>query len=204
MFYRWTRDLHLYVGLFVSPFVLLFAVSVIFLNHAKVTTDRWTLISIHHNLQIPAGIESARGRDAVVRAQTIQRQLRVAGEIGFTRFREQTGQFVFPVSRPGLEALVTVDLGARSATVSQRPTRLWEASAYLHKMPGPHNVAIRGNWFWTRAWHGIADTTVGLLLFISVSGIYLWYAIKAERTVGLALLGAGAASFFGVIYALAR
>ena len=35
MLYRWIRDLHLYLGLFVSPFVLLFAVSVFYLNHGK-------------------------------------------------------------------------------------------------------------------------------------------------------------------------
>jgi uncharacterized iron-regulated membrane protein len=29
--YRWTRDLHLCLGLFVSPFVIAFAVSVFFL-----------------------------------------------------------------------------------------------------------------------------------------------------------------------------
>ena len=33
-FYLITRDLHLYLGLFISPFVLLFAISVIFLVHS--------------------------------------------------------------------------------------------------------------------------------------------------------------------------
>ena len=32
-FYLVTRDLHLYVGLFLSPFVLVFAVSVFYLVH---------------------------------------------------------------------------------------------------------------------------------------------------------------------------
>ena len=32
-FYQWTRQLHLYLGLFICPFILLFAVSTIFLNH---------------------------------------------------------------------------------------------------------------------------------------------------------------------------
>ena len=32
-FYLTTRDLHLYVGLFVSPFVLVFSVSVFYLVH---------------------------------------------------------------------------------------------------------------------------------------------------------------------------
>ena len=35
MVYRWIRDLHLYFGLFISPFILLFAGSVFYLNHGK-------------------------------------------------------------------------------------------------------------------------------------------------------------------------
>jgi SAM-dependent methyltransferase len=72
----------------------------------------------------------------------------------------------------------------------------------LHKMPGPHNVAIRGNWFATRVWRWFADATIYLTLFISMSGIYLWYVLKAERKIGLTLLTAGALSFFGLIYAV--
>jgi hypothetical protein len=33
-FYRTTRDLHLYLGLFVSPILLVYAISVVLLNHA--------------------------------------------------------------------------------------------------------------------------------------------------------------------------
>lgn len=204
MLYRWTRDLHLYFGLFVSPFVLLFAGTVLFLNHAKVATDRWDSAAAFENLRIPEGVEAARGPDAVTRAKAMLAQLDANGEIGFTRYVKATNHFVFPVSRPGLELLVDVDLNARSATVSRRATSFWESLAYLHKMPGPHNVAIRGNWTGTRVWRWVADATVYLLLFISISGIYLWWAIKAERKIGLSLLTAGAATFFGLLYAIVR
>ena len=204
MFYRWTRDLHLYFGLFISPFVLLFAASVLFLNHAKVATDRFTYVDTVEDLTIPDGLETARGPEAVARAQAILRQVGLAGEIGFTRYVSQERHFVFPVSRPGLETTVEVDLATRSATVSGRVTSLWEATAYLHKMPGPHNANIRGNWFWIRAWRWFADATVYLVLFISVSGIYLWYTIKAERSIGVSLLAAGTVSFLGLIYVVVR
>ena len=69
-------------------------------------------------------------------------------------------------------------------------------------MPGPHNVAIRGNWIGISLWRGVADATIYLLLFISLSGIYLWWAIKAERRTGLMLLAAGAVTFFGLIFAI--
>ena len=203
MFYRWTRDLHLYFGLFISPFLLLFAASVFFLNHAKIDPDRWSTVDIH-KVEIPADIERAQGREAIARAQVILRQIGATGEIGFTRLVRQTRHFVFPVSKPGLETNVDVDLQAGTAKVSRRPTSVWEGMAYLHKMPGPHNGAIRGNWVGTNAWRWFADATIYLTLFITMTGIYLWWVLKAERTIGLALLAAGAFTFFGLIYAVVR
>ena len=204
MLYRWTRDLHLYFGLFVSPFVLIFAASVLFLNHMKVATDRWESVATVDNLHVPDGIETAKGPEAVARAKALMAQLAVSGEVGFTRYIQAARRFSFPVSRPGLETLVDVDLQARTATVSRRPTGVWEASAYLHKMPGPHNIAIRGNWIGTRIWRWFADATIYLLLFISISGIYLWWAIQAERIAGVVLLVAGAATISGLIYVIVR
>lgn len=204
MFYRWTRDLHLYFGLFISPFILLFAVSVFFLNHAKVATDTATSVETFHDLAIPDGLEGAQGSEAITRAQAILSQVGLTGEIGFTRFVRQTRHFVFPVSKPGLEATVDVDLDARVASISRRTTGFLESLAYLHKMPGPHNVAIRGNWLGTRLWRFFADGTIALIMFISVSGVYLWYVLKAERRIGLALLTAGTISFFGLIYVVLR
>jgi hypothetical protein len=53
-----------------------------------------------------------------------------------------------------------------------------------------------------KVWRGFADATVYLTLFISISGIYLWYMLRAERKVGLLLLLAGTLTFFGIAYAV--
>jgi hypothetical protein len=202
VFYRWTRDLHLYAGLFISPFLLLFAVSVFFLNHAKVTPNRWTRVELRENIQVPADIDRLQGRDAVAAGQQVLRQIGIDGEIGFTRFVRQTQHFVFPVSTPRLEANVDVDINARTATVSSRPTTFLESLAYLHKMPGPHNVAIRGNWQPTRAWRGFADATIYLVLFITLSGVYLWWSLRAERRVGVVMLSTGFITLVGLAFVL--
>ena len=203
MVYRWIRDLHLYFGLFISPFVLVFAASVFYLNHGKLIPGR-SSIETFRGLEIPDGFDRVKGREAVDRAQTILPQIGVSGEIGFLRYAAADRHLIFPVSRAGVEATVDVDLGLRSATVKWRRMSLWESLAYLHKMPGPHNVAIRGNWIGTRVWRWFADGTIYLLLFISISGVYLWWAIKAERGTGAVMLTAGAATFAGLIYAIVR
>ena len=204
MLYRWLRDLHLYFGLFISPFILLFSASVLYLNHGKLLPGAPPPVETFQDLTIPDGLDRLKGREAVDRATAILPQVRVAGEIGFLRYVPKDRHLIFPVTRAGSEATVDVDLDARTATVKRRSMRLWESIAYLHKMPGPHNVAIRGNWVGTQLWRVLADTTIYLLLFISLSGVYLWWAIKAERRIGFALLATGMATFFGLVYAVLR
>lgn len=202
MFYRWIRDLHLYFGLFVSPFVLLFAASVFYLNHGKLALGLDPSAEVYRDLNIPDGFDRLKGRQAVEQARAILPQVDVSGEIGFIRYVQATRHLSFPVSKAGSEATVDVDLGARTATVKRRSMNLWESVSYLHKMPGPHNVAIRGNWIGIKVWRIFADATIYLLLFISVSGVYLWWAIKAERRIGFALLGGGAVTIGGLIFAI--
>ena len=202
MLYRWLRDLHLYFGLFISPFILLFAASVFYLNHGKLNPGAVVQADTYRNLTIPEGLDRLKGSEAVARAKAILPQVSVAGEIGFLRYVPRDRHLIFPVSKAGSETTVDVDLDARTATVRRRSMNLWESLSYLHKMPGPHNVAIRGNWVGTRAWGVLADLTIYLLLFISLSGVYLWFAIRAERRVGLSLLTAGAITFLGLIFAI--
>jgi len=201
--YRWLRDLHLYFGLFISPFVLLFAASVFYLNHGKLVPGAEAPVT-YRDVNVPDGFDRIKGREAVERAKAILPQVDVAGEIGFLRYVPKDRHLIFPVSKAGSEATVDVDLDARTATVTRRSMGLWESLSYLHKMPGPHNVALRGNWIGTDIWRVLTDATIYLLLFISLSGVYLWWAIKAERRIGLALLATGAFTFFGLIYAVVR
>lgn len=204
MLYRWLRDLHLYFGLFISPFILLFAVSVFYLNHGKLIPGAEPDRETYRGLTIPDGFDRLKGREAVDRATAILPQVGVAGEIGFLRYVSSTRHLIFPVSKAGSEATIDVDLDARTAIVRRRHMNLWESLSYLHKIPGPHNVAIRGNWIGTAVWRIFADATIYLLLFISVTGVYLWWAIKAERRIGFVLLAGGAATFAGLVYGIIR
>jgi hypothetical protein len=184
--------------------VLLFAVSVFYLNHGKLGPGTPPPSEAFHNLKIPDGLDRLKGREAVALATRILPQVGVTGEIGFLRYVARDRHLIFPVSTAGLESTVDVDLDGRSALVTRRQMKLWESLAYLHKMPGPHNVAIRGNWIGIRVWRWLADATIYLLLFISMSGIYLWWTIKAERRTGLALTAAGVGTLFGLVYAIIR
>jgi hypothetical protein len=85
-FYIWTRDIHLHLGLFVSPFLVVFAVSVFFVNHVhpSPTVSAATTAKVQ-DLRVPAGIEEAEDMERVQLARQILSQIGVTGEINFIR-----------------------------------------------------------------------------------------------------------------------
>jgi hypothetical protein len=205
-FYRRIRDLHLYLGLFISPFVLVFAISVFFLVHSwlpKISPDT-SNTRVISALPLPEDLPTLSGRPLIDALKPTLEKAGVHGEVGFVRHLVKEEKLIIPVTIPGRETTVNISIASREATIVTRETGLAEALVTLHKSPGQHGPNIRMNWFFMKAWRWMADATVYLILFISVSGIYLWYVLRAERKVGFILLFAGTLTFFGMAYALSH
>ncbi len=202
-FYFFTRDLHLYIGLFLSPFVLLFAASVILLNHPGIPLEKSIESKTDQvRLDLPPGLDRLQGMERVDRARQLLRQAGVSGEIGFVHYSAEEGTITIPVSKPGYEAAVSVKIDTGLASIKQRKTGFWNSIIYLHKMPGPHLANIRGNSPAVRIWAWLADGTAWLLIFLSVSGVYLWAVLRSERKAGVLLFVGGAISLLGALYAI--
>lgn len=204
--YRLTRDLHLYLGLFISPFVLVFSISVFFFVHSWI--PKFAPETVHTRvvpaLTLPADVLKLSGRPLIEALKPLLAKMNVPGEIGFVRHLVKEQQLIIPVSIPGRATTVSINLPRREATIVTRETGLADALMTLHISPGQHGPDIRMNWFYMRVWRWFADATVYLTLFLTVSGIYLWYMLRAERRVGLILLCAGSLTFFGLAYALSH
>ena len=205
-FYLVTRDTHLYAGLFVSPCVVLFALSVFVLVHPPGPALPAPASSPYRSvpdLQFSPGVENLSGRVRVDAVRSLLDQAGVHGEIGPIRYLPKEHRLSIPVSVPGRESTFSLNLDTRIATISDRETGIWDALILLHKLPGPHLADIRMNWLPMQVWRWLADGTVYLVLLISASGIYLWTVLRSERRVGIALLIAGGLTFFGMVYAIA-
>ena len=205
-FYRLVRDLHLYLGLFSSPFVLVFAISVFFLVHTWLPkfAAETSITRVVSGLPLPGDLQTLSGRPLIDALKPALEKADVHGEVGFLQHMVKEEKLIIPVTVPGRQTIVTISIPSRGATIVTRETGLADAMATLHRSPGEHAPAIRMNWFYMKAWRWLADTTAYLILFISVSGIYLWYVLRAERRVGLILLFAGALSFFVMAYVVSH
>lgn len=205
--YLITRDLHLYFGLFISPFILVFSASVFYLVHGmprQITPATGDASRAVSGLNIPAGAAQLQGRARVDALRPVIEQLGVTGEVDFIRHVASEHRFVIPARVPGRETTISLDYQGGTAIVTSRSQPFGEVLVYLHKMPGPHNADIRGNSLFMSAWRVLVDLTVYLFLFITLSGIYLWAVLRAERRIGLTLIAAGTCSFFGLVYLIVR
>jgi hypothetical protein len=198
--YDWTRDLHLYLGLFLSPMLLIFALSTLLLNHPSRPASGAASPPADRRTGLPVEITGEAG--SLDQARQILARLKVTGEIDYVRHLAREQRLVIPVMKPGESIRVEVDLRNHTATIEHRNTGLGAALIYLHKMPGPHNAKYRGSWVYMAWWKMLADVTVWGLLFLTVSGLYLWWLLKAERRIGWVLLAAGMVSLALLVAAL--
>ncbi len=203
--HTWIRGVHLYLGLFLSPFALVYSVSVFFLVHSWLPgkPDSPPEIRVVSGLPLPRNLEQLSGRVLIDALQPVFSQAGIHGEAGWIQHLTKERRWVIPLSVPGRSTIVTLDVEKKEARVESRSTGLADASIALHKFPGPHLVQLRGNWFPLKLWGWLADATVLLLAFTLSTGFLLWYVMRLDRGPGLWFLGAGAVTLFGMIYALA-
>src|SRR5512133_2144917 len=102
-FYRVIRDLHLYLGLFSSPFVLVFAISVFFLVHTwlpKIGSESSTT-RVVSALPLPVNLQTLSGRPLIDALKPTLEKANVHGEVGFIRHIIKEEKLIIPVTVPG-------------------------------------------------------------------------------------------------------
>src|SRR5437879_11754474 len=101
-FYRIIRDLHLYFGLFISPFVLVFAISVFFLVHSwlpRIASETSTT-RVVSALPLPADLQMLSGRPLIDALKPTLEKADVRGEVGFVRHLVQDEKLLIPLTCP--------------------------------------------------------------------------------------------------------
>lgn len=203
-FYKTIKDIHLHTGLFISPFIIIFSISALILNHNFVDWqedwEKWTF-SVNDKVDktIKFTLPNA-GNTKIELAQDILKKINIEGEIA-NIFGDSINMYI-PVTKPGYRISIKADLISGMAYIHSEKTNFWKKLIWLHKMPGPHNATIRGNWITTKFWSTLVDISVICLLFSSISGIILWYYAKNERGIGLIALIIGILSFVSLAIGL--
>ncbi len=194
-YYSLVRNVHLYIGLFISPFVIIFAVSILVFNHPLFFSKIYPVKELPaQNLRLDSF--PVRSSDLLT-ARAILTQLDMTGEIDYITKKDSS--LSFPVRTPGMVSRVVVNKGTGMVSVKRSEQGIFRGTTYLHAMPGPHNVAIRGNSGFINTWRYLTDTLVYSILFLTISGIFMWYFLQSERKMGLFALATGILILIGLL-----
>ena len=142
-----------------------------------------------------------QGRARVDALRSVLDQVGVSGEVDFVRHVPGEHRLIVPVRLPTRDAVVSLDYKRRSATISSREHSLGDALVYCTRCPDRTTSTCVG----TRLSCAGGDflLTPPCTDALHHRHRHLWVALKAERRVGLALVLAGAITFWGLVYAIA-
>ena len=190
-FAHFVRRAHLYTGLFLLPWVIMFGVSTIPINHQSPESALWTHLAEHRfDAPVPASSENLR---------PLGRQMMNAAGL-------EGGYYVYRVNPRQIQAghprflgpiRLNYFLDEQRLVVEQRPFSLRPFLSGMHTRGG---YDMGG--FWDSVWAFFVDVvSVGLILWIA-SGIYMWWGLPSTRRWGWLALGAGAICFAVIIATL--
>ena len=189
--YAKIRNIHLFLGLFASAFLLIYALSAFMMGHSFLFKWAYPNKPKIHSFQLASPPAEPKALVAALRAQDNLR-----GDLWQV---ETTSTAVsFFVERPGSRFDVAYDLRTRTATITARQGGFWYTIDRMHHTGGLiHDEANLNIWGWFVALMSVVTWLIGL------SGVYMWFKRHKERRVG-GMIFVATFVFAGVLLVLVR
>lgn len=181
------RRTHLYLGMLLLPWTLMYALSTAVFNHRAAghgpqAAEGWTLVwERDHTLDLPAGNDGLR--------ETARRVLAAHDLQGPFGVQRQGPRLTINVQNFLAPLRVTYDAERKKLRVEKRTSSWTEVLVRLHNRAGYGQAG-----FLPALWGFLIDLfCLGTLAWIG-TGLFLWWNLPATRTWGWAALGGGVAT----------
>jgi hypothetical protein len=187
---RTIRRVHMYLGLFLVPWTVLFALSNVAMNHKLHLGNAFGPVEERPYART---FEADRTPDQV--AAAILADLDLAGPHWIDRRRTDARQLTFVMDSPLRGARVTYFRDAQRVHVERRARQVGTFLVSLHR--GGVDSPFAAHWLW-----GISVDVLAVSLLVWVlSGLYMWWQIAPTRAWGAAAMAVGV-GVLGVTIAL--
>jgi hypothetical protein len=181
------RRVHMYAGLFLAPWVLMYALSTIAMNHRAHLGTKPPEFSKEYEREYRA----AFSHDATPR-QMGEQVLRDLGLEGAFAVNRPAPDGTLVINRQDLlrPRRVTYTPSANRVLVEKAEARPAQILERMHRRRGYAQPYLRD-----RVWGAIVDGFVVLSLIWAFTGVWLWWEMKVTRRMGFACLAGGCAVF---------
>lgn len=175
--YTLLRKIHLYAGLVLLVFVIMYFVTGYPMIHRawfpKSEADKSTRVE---------AFSYSGANDPEAYSNHLQRTFGLYGKAASPQ-RRKDGSWQFRYSRPGTQHEAVVSPAGDSVTITTRQEGVVETMIAFHEFHG------YGGGLLYSLWALLLDLTSLAMILFSVSGIYLWYRLTKKRLLGWICLG---------------
>jgi hypothetical protein len=175
--YTVLRKIHLYAGLSILTFVIMYFVTGYPMIHgswfpkpAIITTTRTEQLSY------------AGAKEPEAYSKYLQETFDLRGKITRQR-RLKDGSWVFRYSRPGTTYAAVVAPAGDSVRITTLKENIIETMVTFHRLHGYGDEELYSVWAF------LHDLAAFSLILFSVTGVYLWYKLTKRRLLGWIFLG---------------
>lgn len=172
----WNRKLHIYIGLFLTLYILFFSLSGLLLNHSQ-----WKFAGFwkeRKETEIITPVLIPVNPDSSALPQQFMRQLNITGEISNVKITSEG--ISFRVVKPGTNRDIRVDFKKGISVSKEMVFNWWGKMRILHTFNGSDktNPDVKPNWINTRIWRLTMDVVAIGLIFLCISSWIMWYKIR--------------------------
>lgn len=191
MLSRLLRQIHLYLALFLAPWVLMYALSTVVMNH-RAQLREWyggPLPQPVFEREVPFEAALPEGASPKQAGAQILGALGMEGAFNANR-RGADGALIINRFDPVTPRRITLVPGSGRLRIEKFP---WDSRAYLermHRRRGYQHEAPAED-----AWAFSVDLFIAAILLWTVSGLWMWWELKKTRWWGWAALAGGCALF---------
>jgi hypothetical protein len=191
MFSRAVRQVHMYLALFLAPWMLMYALSTIVMNHRESFRQRYGGELVRWAVERERTLESqfSPGARPALMAEQILRELDLSGNFNAS-LREQGKKLVILRTGPVTPRRISYTPADRKILIEKQEFRLQPFLESLHRRRG-----YQSNMLLDDTWAVSVDAVIVAMIFWVLSGLWMWWEMKTTRRLGAVFMLSGGALF---------
>jgi hypothetical protein len=186
------RKLHIYLGLLTAPYLVVFGLSSLSMNHPGGVFDSEPRVR-NWTVQIPSPVRPPANR--VAAARHVQRAIPLDGYLPeYTLTTNENGALLIQLYVPGRRYDIQYDRKQGTAKVTETHRGIWGVLRSLHGRVGVPELRA-----WSISWRLYTEITLAALLFAIISGGMVWWPRVRQHRNGILITTAGSGFCLGLM-----
>ncbi len=194
MFSKIIRQTHMYTGLVLMPWILMYSLSTLVMNHREFFKELYGGQLVHWTKEAeqPCNCQFSPGVPPRIVAEEILSNLGLKGDFYVNRSRTPDGlKFVIGRTDAITPRQITYTPADGKLVIERQDFRTQPFLERLHRRRGFMNAHYNID----RAWAVSVDLSIAGMLIWIASGVWMWWELKVTRRIGLCCIAGGTALF---------